>query len=459
MKKKKRKLNKWVLVSLIILVILGLLSISVVSLMANPKYVIKQSIMRTFNSLEKMGFDDAKTWQLGTTITLGGSVLDEGLDKDSFKVNVIWDEVNDNLQVSGSVLEDNKKILNGTYLYSKEKNYVASDDLFKNIYNIDEYDCKDKNDLICFLKLDDGNLKNSLDIDESNVSLDRAIAELEKALEEAVTKDNTYRNKGSFKDEVKDYNKYTYKIDKETLNNIYEKLGTDSRYYLYLGVCLTDKDCDDLAKSKDSIEEKLKSWNDVLEINIYTDGLFNKFKALEIGNSNTFVNLYYNKDNQKMSVSLPEKKIRVESTKSDNKQVTTIYFKEVLVGTLNYQKEDKENTLDYRFSFLGFSLDGKISNKANKHNDYTDGILDMSMNMDAIFFKTDLTVAFDYNLANKISIPVIDTSKALDYNEMTTEDKEMMDKTLDDFKKSNIGKILGLFDREDISDDLLNNEI
>ena len=151
MKKKKRKLNKWVLVSLIILVILGLLSISVVSLMANPKYVIKQSITRTFNSLDKMGFDDAKTWQLGTTITLGGSVLDEGLDKNSFKVNVIWDEVNDNLQVSGSVLEDNKKILNGTYLYSKEKNYVASDDLFKNIYNIDEYDCKDKNDLICFL--------------------------------------------------------------------------------------------------------------------------------------------------------------------------------------------------------------------------------------------------------------------------------------------------------------------
>ena len=42
---------------------------------------------------------------------------------------------------------------------------------------------------------------------------------------------------------------------------------------------------------------------------------------------------------------------------------------------------------------------------------------------------------------------------------MTTEDKEMMDKTLDDFKKSNIGKILGFFDREDISDDLLNNEI
>ena len=79
--------------------------------------------------------------------------------------------------------------------------------------------------------------------------------------------------------------------------------------------------------------------------------------------------------------------------------------------------------------------------------------------MDAIFFKTDLTVAFDYNLANKISIPVIDTSKALDYNEMTTEDKEMMDKTLDAFKKSNIGKILGLFDREDISDDSLNNEI
>ena len=331
--------------------------------------------------------------------------------------------------------------------------------IYLKIYNIDAYDCKDKNDLICFLKLDDGNLKNSLDIDESNVSLDRAIADLEKALEEAVTKDNTYRNKGSFKDEVKDYNKYTYKIDKETLNNIYEKLGTDSRYYLYLGVCLNDKDCDDLAKSKDSIEEKLKSWNDVLEINIYTDGLFNKFKALEIGNSNTFVNLYYNKDNQKMSVSLPEKKIRVESTKSDNKQVTTIYFKEVLVGTLNYQKEDKENTLDYRFSFLGFSLDGKISNKANKHNDYTDGILDMSMNMDAIFFKTDLTVAFDYNLANKISIPVIDTSKALDYNEMTTEDKEMMDKTLDDFKKSNIGKILGFFDREDISDDVLNNEM
>ena len=87
--KKKRKLNKWVLVSLIILVILGLLSISVVSLMANPKYVIKQSIMRNFNSLEKMGFDDAKTWQLGTTITLGGNVLDEGLDKNSFKVNVI----------------------------------------------------------------------------------------------------------------------------------------------------------------------------------------------------------------------------------------------------------------------------------------------------------------------------------------------------------------------------------
>ena len=457
--KKKRKLNRWVWVSLIILVILGLLSISVVSLMANPKYVIKQSIVRTFNSLEKIGFDEARTWQLGTTITLGGSVLNEELDKNSFKVNVIWDENNDNLQVSGSVLEDNKKILNGTYLYSQGKNYVASDDLFSNVYNTDEYDCTDKNDLICFFKFDDDNLKNSLDIDESNISLDKAIVDLEKALEETVTKDNTYRNKGSFKDEVKDYNKYTYKIDKETLNSIYEKMSIDSKYYLYLGVCLTLEDCDDLAKSKDSIEEKLKSWDDVLEINIYTDGLFNKFKALEIGNNSTFINLYYNRDNQKMSVSLPEQKVRVESTKTDDKQVTTIYYKDVLVGTLNYQKEDKESTLDYRFSFLGFSLDGKISNKANRHDDYTDGTLDMSANMDALFFKTDLAINFDYNLANKISIPVVDTSKALDYNAMTTEDKEMMNKTLEDFKKSNIGKVLGLLDDEEITDDLLNNEM
>ena len=458
--KKKRKLNRWVLVSLIILAILALLGVAFATLMANPKYVIRESVSRTFKNWEKLeNNNDGSNLQFGTTITLGGNILDDSLANNTFKISGFIDNKNDTYQISASVLEDNKKILNGTYSYNQGKNYVASDNLFTNVYNIDDYDCTDKNDLICFLQVKEDSVKNSLDLDTENVSLDKAMTSLENALKESINSNNTYRNKGSFKDELKDYNKYTYKLDKDTLNDIYSKLDDSAKYYLYDITCLVAQDCDDLAVGKENIEEKLNNWTEVLEINIYTDGLFNKFKALEIGNNSTFVNFYYNKETKKMNVSLPEQKIKVEIADTDDKQVITIYYKEVLIGTLDYEQKEKEKVLNYKFNFLGFNLTGTVSNKFNSHNDYMDGVLDINTNLDALIFKTDLDINVDYNLANKITMSPLDTTGALDYNAMTEEDKSQMDKEMDNFKNSNIGKIFGLFDDEEITDDLLNNEI
>ena len=437
--KKKRRLNRWVLVSLIILAILALLGVSFMTLMANPKYVISESIVRTFKNLEKIENNNGEaTLQFGTTITLGGDILEDSLANNTFKISGFIDDENSTYQINASVLENNKKILNGTYSYIQGKNYVASDNLFTNVYNIDEYDCTNKKDLI---------------------SLDKAMQALENALKDSINNNNTYRNKGSFKDELKDYNKYTYKLDKDTVNDIYSKLDDSAKYYLYDITCLVTEDCDDLAIGKEKIEEKIRDWTEVLEINIYTDGLFNQFKALEIGNNSTFVNLYYNKDTKKVNVSLPEQKIKVEIASTDDKQVITIYYKEVLIGTLDYERKEKEKVLNYKFNFLGFSLTGIVSNKFNSHGDYMDGVLDANTSLDALIFKTDLDINVDYNLASKITMSLLDTTGALDYNAMTEEDKSQMAKEIENFKKSDIGKIFGLLDDEEITDNLMNSEI
>ncbi len=458
--KKKRRLNRWVLVSLIILAILALLGVSFMTLMANPKYVISESIVRTFKNLEKIENNNGEaTLQFGTTITLGGNILGDSLANNTFKISGFIDDENSTYQINASVLENNKKILNGTYSYIQGKNYVASDNLFTNVYNIDEYDCTNKNDLICFLQVKEDEVKNSLDFDTKNISLDKAMTSLENALKDSINNNNTYRNKGSFKDELKDYNKYTYKLDKDTVNDIYSKLDDSAKYYLYDITCLVTEDCDDLAIGKEKIEEKIRDWTEVLEINIYTDGLFNQFKALEIGNNSTFINLYYNKDTKKVNVSLPEQKIKVEIASTDDKQVITIYYKEVLIGTLDYERKEKEKVLNYKFNFLGFSLTGIVSNKFNSHGDYMDGVLDANTSLDALIFKTDLDINVDYNLASKITMSLLDTTGALDYNAMTEEDKSQMAKEIENFKKSDIGKIFGLLDDEEITDNLMNSEI
>ena len=197
---------------------------------------------------------------------------------------------------------------------------------------------------------------------------------------------------------------------------------------------------------------------DVLEINIYTSGVLNKFAGIEIGNNSTPLYFSYVSETKKTSFSLPSAKIRVESTKSSDKKLAiSVYHKDILVGTFYYDNKDDTATLDGKVSFLGMTLNINTSNKKSisKDKDVT-GIFNVNLSLDTFIYDLDFDLNVDYNYSNNITMSPLDTSSSKDYNEMSKEEKDKMQQEMDNFTKTKVGKIFSFFGgNSDFQDEFL----
>ena len=226
---KKIQSSKWFKVWIFSLIMLGILSVSFLTLMNNPKYVIKQSIIKTFKKIDNVENSDRKM-QFEANIKLKGDLLSNTLNKDSFNINGFADLDNEKLQLSGRVLENNQNIIDGTVFYDGDKTYIASSSLLDNVYDVSN--CTDKNDFACKLTNFQLFKKDNLGISSKDVSIDKAIEGLKSAILDSVNTNNTYRNKGTFNEENVNFKKYTLKLDKDTVSSIYSKLNDSAKYYL-----------------------------------------------------------------------------------------------------------------------------------------------------------------------------------------------------------------------------------
>ena len=452
-KKKKKKMNKWLLIGGFLLIAIALLCVIFYTLMNNPKYVIRQSVIRTFALVDTKEENPISTLQFGTTIKLGGNLVDDTLADDTLNIRGFIDGDNDKTQISGSVTEDGKKILSGSTLDDKGSNYIASDNLFDNVYNLDNYDCTGKDNLICnFIKVEDNS--NDINIDVKNVSLGKAVDSLKNAVLDSISNDNVFRNKGTSKDEFAKYNKYTYKLDKDTVSKIYNNLD-DSAYYFIYNFMYIFLDYNSFSEAKESIEEQINNINDTLEINIYTSGLLNNFVGIEIGNSSTIFNFSYNKETKKMNFGLPNSKFRAESIKNDEGViVASLYYKDVLLGTINREKKDNATTTECKFNLLGMTINLNMTNKINTDtDDDLAGLLNVNLSLDALIYNFDFNLELDYNLSTNITIKPIETKDAIDYNDMSQEEKDKIESEMQNFYKTKIGQIFSFFGKDDILED------
>ncbi len=446
--RRKLKLNKWVFIGCFLLVMIGLLVVIFYALVNNPKYVIKQSVIKTFSFVEKFKDADKRDIQFGSSIKLGGNLVENVLADDVLNIRGFLDVTNDRVQLSGNLSEDNKKILSGSVLFKEDGTYIASDNLFDNVYNVNNYDCSTSDDFICtFLKFENSdNDFNDIGLDYDSVSLSGAIEGYKEAILSSINSNNVYRNKGTFKDEFTKYNKYTYKLDKDTLNYIYNNLNTSSKYYLYSSLYIING-YKSFSEVEAKIKDTLENMTDVLEINIYTSGVLNKFAGIEIGNNSTPLYFSYVSETKKTSFSLPSAKIRVESTKSSDKKLAiSVYHKDILVGTFYYDNNDDTATLDGKVSFLGMTLNINTTNKKSISKDKAvTGIFNVNLSLDTFIYDLDFNLNVDYNYSNNITMSPLDISSSKDYNEMSKEEKDKMQQEMDNFTKTKVGKIFSFF--------------
>ena len=101
-------------------------------------------------------------------------------------------------------------------------------------------------------------------------------------------------------------------------------------------------------------------------------------------------------------------------------------------------------------------------NMTNKINTDTDddlaGLLNVNLSLDALIYNFDFNLELDYNLSTNITIKPIETKDAIDYNDMSQEEKDKIDSEMQNFYKTNIGQIFSFFGKDDIlEDDILSD--
>ena len=431
----KKKKNKWIVLGSIILLILLGLWVSFYTLMNNPKYVITKSITKTFSVVKQEVKNESlfanDTFSFNVKASFGGDTLSGALDGDVLKLGGYLDRTNKRLSLNGRLIEDDKTLLDGVLTIKDDEKYVSSANLFDNIYSLKNYACNDDSIICDFLKADffDGNY---------NYNLEEILTDFEQAFKKSIDNNNVFRNKGSFKDSNANYNKYTYKLNKDTLNDIYSRLNDDSKKLLY-DVYYFISDAEDVNDAKLLLESDINNWTDSLEFNIYTNGLLNEFKALEIGNNDSFINIEYSRDENDLVIRVPEYNVKVDVLASNNEITTTLYYKNTLLAREIKKLEDSKETIDVEISLMGANFTAKIIHNYTKDRTSVNGSYDATIDANFLFFDFNGTGNIEYNVSKNIDSGYIDVGKAIDINEFTKEDNEKLESTLNDFFKSRIG--------------------
>ncbi len=441
-----KKKSNWLLISIIFLLIIFLLSLTFYFFINSPKYVIKQSVIRTSNKLEKFISQHEKNVQFNSTMKLKENILNDKFADNIFKINGFYKQDNKQFQLDGSILNNDEELLDGMIFYDKDKTFIKSDSLLSNVYDISNVSCGTDNEFICLLNVLHNNQSMDLGLDKDKVSLNNALEGLEQAIIGSISNDNVYRNKGVFKDTNVNYNKYTFVLNKETIKYIFDNLNDSAKYYLYI---ITYNLFDDISSLEDldkELNNKINEIKNPIEINIYTNGIFNKFVGIEVGNNSDFLKFSYDKILNKLELSFPKNNIKLETNGNlENKVEGLIYVKNKEVVTFNYVKDGDVTTLNCQSNVLGTKLNIDINSKLRNSQNNLEGTLVIDISLDTFIYNINVELTNDYTISNDITISPLDTSKALTYDSMPQEEKDEVNAKMKKFLQKFIGD-LSIFD-------------
>ena len=441
---KKAKNRKWLLIGTFLLLIICFLTGYLYWVISSPKYVIKQSVIKAFKNVENFApnQEQEKNIQFTSAIKIKENILGNKFANDILNISGFYNNVDRQFQVNGSILENDKKLVDGTILYAKDGAYIKSESLLSNVYDISNADCNLDDKFICqlqkfynILTVDDG-------INSDNISLNAAIISLKQAILDSISNDNVYRNKGTFKDENVNYNKYTYRLDKETIKSIYSKLDANAKYYLYK---IAYNFFDNVSSADDletALINKINNISDYLEINIYTNGLFNKFMGLEVGNNSSFLYFDYDNTTNSLNLSLPKNSLKLETTGNIDSIDGSIYYKNKVIATFSYAKDNDATIFNCKSNVLGMEININITNKLKDKQENIVGTLVVNVNLDTFIYKVEVSVSNDYSLSNSITIDKLDTTGALMYNDMSQEEKDNVSVKLQELYQTFFGNLV-----------------
>lgn len=441
---KKTKNRKWLLIGTFLLLIICFLTGYLYWVISSPKYVIKQSVIKAFKNVENFApnQEQEKNIQFTSAIKIKENILGNKFANDILNISGFYNNVDRQFQVNGSILENDKMLVDGTILYAKDGAYIKSESLLSNVYDISNADCNLDDKFICqlqkfynILTVDDG-------INSDNISLNAAIISLKQAILDSISNDNVYRNKGTFKDENVNYNKYTYRLDKETIKSIYSKLDANAKYYLYK---IAYNFFDNVSSADDletALINKINNISDYLEINIYTNGLFNKFMGLEVGNNSSFLYFDYDNTTNSLNLSLPKNSLKLETTGNIDSIDGSIYYKNKVIATFSYAKDNDATIFNCKSNVLGMNININITNKLKDKQENIVGTLVVNVNLDTFIYKAEVSVSNDYSLSNSITIDKLDTTGALMYNDMSQEEKDNVSVKLQELYQTFFGNLV-----------------
>lgn len=441
---KKAKNRKWLLIGTFLLLIICFLTGYLYWVISSPKYVIKQSVIKAFKNVENFApnQEQEKNIQFTSAIKIKENILGNKFANDILNISGFYNNVDRQFQVNGSILENDKMLVDGTILYAKDGAYIKSESLLSNVYDISNADCNLDDKFICqlqkfynILTVDDG-------INSDNISLNAAIISLKQAILDSISNDNVYRNKGTFKDENVNYNKYTFRLDKETIKSIYSKLDANAKYYLYK---IAYNFFDNVSSADDletALINKINNISDYLEINIYTNGLFNKFMGLEVGNNSSFLYFDYDNTTNSLNLSLPKNSLKLETTGNIDSIDGSIYYKNKVIATFSYAKDNDATIFNCKSNVLGMNININITNKLKDKQENIVGTLVVNVNLDTFIYKAEVSVSNDYSLSNSITIDKLDTTGALMYNDMSQEEKDNVSVKLQELYQTFFGNLV-----------------
>lgn len=463
--KKKKMIVPIVIAAIALFLVIGGIVYKTIS--NNPTNILKDSINNAYKDFKdelkeydkkKKDFDITKdSLKISGDVELTGDIFkDLKDDKISFEAGL--DYANKLLEGEATLKEDGKDLLNATVFTKDNKIYLKSNNLFDNTYLLDDFDFDSEFDL------EDYELAMQEVNNISTDDIDYLVKEFKDALIKSLNKDEMTKEKETI--EINDLTvkttKISYNIDKSSTKELLTSLSnilSENDEFLSKLAKMTDTEKSDI---KDALKELKDSdnYDDIPkgELNVYTTGVTNKVVKTELKLDTITMSYSDYKDNVYILVNEKESNMKLEVIATTEKDITDIEVKlnKEKIATFTVRQFDEEGIdFDYNINIeneIKAKGSFKVTCKEKSKTEY-EGVMEFSINAEIDGEEFDFGANINYTIQTKEKIADYDTSKAIEADDMTSEDNEKLEKALEELENSNIYSFI-----EDMNlDDLINN--
>lgn len=463
--KKKKMIVPIVIAAIALFLVIGGIVYKTIS--NNPTNILKDSINNAYKDFKdelkeydkkKKDFDITKdSLKISGDVELTGDIFkDLKDDKISFEAGL--DYANKLLEGEATLKEDGKDLLNATVFTKDNKIYLKSNNLFDNTYLLDDFDFDSEFDL------EDYELAMQEVNNISTDDIDYLVKEFKDALIKSLNKDEMTKEKETI--EINDLTvkttKISYNIDKSSTKELLTSLSnilSENDEFLSKLAKMTDTEKSDI---KDALKElkNIDNYDDIPkgELNVYTTGVTNKVVKTELKLDTITMSYSDYKDNVYILVNEKESNMKLEVIATTEKDITDIEVKlnKEKIATFIVRQFDEEGIdFDYNINIeneIKAKGSFKVTCKEKSKTEY-EGVMEFSINAEIDGEEFDFGANINYTIQIKEKIADYDTSKAIEADDMTSEDNEKLEKALEELENSNIYSFI-----EDMNlDDFISN--